>query len=254
MQDPAVSLIASQRADLLAFLARVGGDDWSKPTVCDPWTFKDVLAHMVEGELNVGKIYRGEVREQGYIDPEEGIAKWRPLPGEALRASLWQHGVATQRVLEAMSEDVWRAPIKAFGCREVRQLVRLHAFDVSVHGHDLTDALDAGPLWRPALRFLTEFVVRAAPPTLRRRGLEPSGVLDVTVGERRWLIDGRSGEWRVDHDPGAAGDAATIGIEAEDLVLLTTGRAPNEEELLARAKIAGDLDQAKAILGAWRVV
>ena len=51
------------------------------------------------------------LKEQGYIDPEEGIAKWRALPGEAVRAALWQHGTAAQRVLDAMTEDVWRAPI-----------------------------------------------------------------------------------------------------------------------------------------------
>jgi uncharacterized protein (TIGR03083 family) len=253
MQDPAVQLIADQRAALLAFLAPVGGDDWAKPTVCTGWSVKDVLAHMVEGELNVGLIYRGEIREQGYIDPEIGIAKWSALPGEALRASLWQHGTATQRVLDAMTEEVWRAPIKAFGCRAVRQLVRLHAFDVSVHGHDLTDALGGKPVWEPALPFLVEFVVRAAPPTLARHGLAPAGALTVTSGERRWLIDGRDGSWRVDHVPGEADPPAGIRIDHEDLVLLTTGRAP-QEELLARADISGDQDGALAILGAWRVV
>src|SRR6266487_6461082 len=102
MQDPAVRLISDQRAALLTFLAPVAGEDWSNPTVCTGWSVKDVLAHMVEGELNVGRVYRGEVREQGYIDPEEGIAKWRALPGEAVRASLWQHGTAAQRVLDAL--------------------------------------------------------------------------------------------------------------------------------------------------------
>jgi hypothetical protein len=76
----------------------------------------------------------------------------------------------------------------------------------------------------------------------------------VTAGERRWLIDGRSGEWKVDHSPGDPGDAGTIAIEPEDLALLTTGRAPDEDALLARATMGGDADQARAILKAWRVV
>jgi uncharacterized protein (TIGR03083 family) len=252
MQDDVVRLIADQRAALLTAIAAAGSADWDRPTVCAPWNMKDVLAHMVEGELNVGRIYRGEVREQGYIDPEEGIAKWRALPGEAVRAALWQHGTAAQRVLDAMTEEVWRAPIKAFGCREIRQLVRLHLFDIAVHGHDLTEALAAAPVWGPALQFLAEFVARAAPPTLTRRGLEASGELLVSVDGKRWLIDGTEGSWRLVHD--AEDEAqAVIEVDAETLVLLATGRG-DQKELLDRTSLSGDQEVAGRILTAWRVV
>jgi len=248
-----VRLIGEQRAALLGAIAGAGPADWDRPTVCAPWTLKDVLAHMVEGELNVGRIYRGEVKEQGYIDPDEGIAKWRALPGEAVRGALWQHGTAAQRVLDAMTEDVWRAPIKAYGCREVRQLVRLHAFDVSVHGHDLTDALEVQPVWGPALAFLVEFVVRAAPPTLRRRGLEPHGSLLVVVGDRRWLIEAVDGSWRVDHSPSPESGAAAIETDEETLVLLATGRG-DRERLSSSLEISRDSQIGQQIVEAWRVV
>ena len=253
MQDEVVRLIVEQRAALLTALAPAGPADWDRPTVCAPWTVKDVLAHMVEGELNVGRIYRGEVKEQGYIDPEEGIAKWRALPGEAVRAALWQHGTAAQRVLDAMTEEVWRAPIKAYGCREVSQLVRLHAFDVAVHGHDLTDALEAEPVWGPALPFLVEFVVRAGPPTLKRRGLEPEGSLLVSVGARRWLIEAPDGVWRVDHSPSPESGAASLETDEESLVLLATGRG-EREDLLRNAAISRNGQIGQRILEAWRVV
>ena len=246
-------LIADQRAAVLTALAAAGPGDWDRPTVCAPWDLKDVLAHMVEGELNVGRIYRGEVREQGYVDPEEGIAKWRALPGEAVRAALWQHGTAAQRVLDAMTEEVWRAPIKAFGCREIRQLVRLHLFDISVHGHDLTDALGSPAVWAPALPFLTEFVVRAAPPTLARRGLDPVGELLVSVNGKRWLISASEGSWRVVHDADAESGQASIELDAETLVLLATGRG-DRDELLQRAVISRDAQTGRRILEAWRVV
>jgi uncharacterized protein (TIGR03083 family) len=253
MQDDVVRLIADQRAALLAAIANAGPADWDRPTVCAPWTVKDVLAHMVEGELNLGRIYRGEVREQGYVDPEEGIAKWRALPGEAVRAALWQHGTAAQRVLDAMTEEVWRAPIKAYGCREIRQLVRLHAFDGSVHGHDLTDALEIAPVWDPALPYLTEFVVRAAPPTLRRHRLTPEGSLLVSVGERRWRIVASDGGWTVDHSPAPHGDGGSVAADAETLVLWTTGRG-DREELRKRLVVTGDEETGWRILESWRVV
>ncbi|MGZ4207240.1 MAG: maleylpyruvate isomerase family mycothiol-dependent enzyme [Actinomycetota bacterium] len=246
-------LIGEQRAALLAAIAGARGADWEKQTACAPWTVKDVLAHMVEGELNVGRIYRGEVREQGYIDPEEGIAKWRALPGEAVRAALWQHGTAAQRVLDAMTNEVWRAPIKAFGCREIRQLVRLHLFDVAVHGHDLTEALGREAVWGSALPFLVEFVVRAAPPTLTRRGLEPSGTLFVSDGTRGWVIDGSEGSWRVLHGATRNGAPAAIEADPETLVLLTTGRG-DRGTLLEGAAISGDRETVDPILGAWLVV
>ena len=254
MQDAVVRLISEQRAQLLSAIASTKGADWDRPTVCAPWTVKDVLAHMVEGELNVGRIYRGEVREQGYIDPEEGIAKWNVLPGEAVRAALWQHGTAAQRVLDAMTEEIWRQPIKAYGCREIRQLVRLHAFDGAVHGHDLTDALELEPVWGPALPFLVEFVVRAAPPTLHRRGLEPDGgSLLVAVGEKRWLIESVDGTWRVDHSPSPESGVASVETDAETLVLLTTGRG-DREKLLSSLAFSRGSEIGVGILEAWRVV
>jgi uncharacterized protein (TIGR03083 family) len=253
MQDEVVRLIGDQRAALLTAIASAGSADWDRPTVCAPWNVKDVLAHMVEGELNVGRLYRGEVREQGYIDPEEGIAKWRALPGEAVRAALWQHGTAAQRVLDAMTEEVWRTPIKAFGCREIRQLVRLHLFDISVHGHDLTEALGTEPVWEQALPFLAEFVVRAAPPTLTRRGLDAAGELLVSVNDKRWLIEGTEGSWRLVHNVEGGSATASIELDAETLVLLATGRA-EQQELLDRSSLSGDREVAGRILESWRVV
>src|SRR4029077_17651951 len=147
----------------------------------------------------------------------------------------------------------WRAPIKAYGCREIRQLVRLHAFDGGVHGHDLTDALGVDPVWGPPLHFLVEFVVRAAPPTLKRRGLEPEGSLLVSVGDRRWLIQASDGVWSVDHSPSPESGVASLETDEESLVLLATGRG-DREELLGGVAISRDSQIGERILEAWRVV
>ena len=247
MRDAVVEGISQERAALLAALAHAGGDDWSRETVCTGWSVKDVLAHTVEGELNVGKVYRGELRESGFIDPNDGIAKWAALPGEAVRAALWQHGTATQRALEAMTEHTWRAPIKVFGCREIRHLARLHLFDLSVHGHDLTEALGVSAVWTDRLAFLTEFVVRAAPSTLRRLKVSPAGALEVRCDGRSWVLDGRSGEWTLGQEPAGT----SVSLEPEDLVLLTTGRRARGD---VHAVIDGDPEPAERILRAWRVV
>lgn len=240
--------IADERADLLRFLQAVEGDAWSSPTVCTDWCVKDVLAHLVDGELNVGRIYRGEVRELGSLDPSDGIARWQPLPGAAVRAALWQHGTATQRVLDQMTPDTWRAPISALGCRTVGQLVRLHLFDLAVHGHDLTEAINAAPVWEPRLPFLVEFVVRAAPSTLRRRGAPPSDSLSINTAGHTWTIDGRADAWQVTD----ADADAELRILPEDLVLAVTGRAM-VDDVLDRSETT-DRAVAKDFLNAWQVL
>jgi uncharacterized protein (TIGR03083 family) len=166
-----------------------------------------------------------------------------------VRAALWQHGTAAQRVLDAMTEDAWRQPINAFGCREIRHLVRLHLFDLSVHGWDVTDALGARPVWEPRLPFVVEFVVRAAPLTLKRLGVQPDAAVAVRVGDRSWTIDGRDGGWRL--TDAAAPSGVTIG--AEELVLLTTGRRALTDALEA-ASIEGDVSAAERVLAGWRVL
>jgi uncharacterized protein (TIGR03083 family) len=249
MRDAIVRAIGDERAALLGVLAPVGGAEWDRPTVCTEWSVKDVLAHMVEGELNVGRVYRGELRESGHVDPEEGIARWRALPGEAVRAALWQHGIATQRVLDAMTDETWRAPIKIFGCSEVRQLVRLHLFDLVVHGHDLTDGLGLPPVWSARLRFVVEFVVRAGPFTLRRRRVPPEGALGLHVDGRSWTLDGREGDWSLSAEPAPA----TVTLPPEALVLATTGRRAVAEPP-SHGAVKGDRATAERILGAWQVL
>lgn len=252
MREEVTSLIGDQRAYLLAFLARASGDDWSRPTTCDPWSVKDVLAHMLEGDLVLGRVYRGELRESGFIDPESGIEKWRHLPGEAVSAALWQHGTATQRALEALGDDAWRAPIHVFGCRTIAQLARLHLFDVCVHGHDLTDAFDAPALWGPCLPFLAEFCARALPSTLERHRVTPGGALEIVVAgsDTRWVVDGHEDHWRV----ARTGEApARVRLAEEDLVLLATGRRALND-VRPSAAFEGDPEVAERILSNWRVV
>lgn len=242
MREAVTRQIADERAAILAFLAGARDQDWDRPTICAGWSVKDVLSHMVEGELAAGRVYRGEIREQGFADPQQGVDTWRALPGAAVRAALWQHGTATQRVLNGMSEEVWRSPIRAFGCREIRQLVRLHLFELVLHGHDLTDALGADPVWGGRLAFVTEFVVRAAPDALRRSQGLPRESLAVRVHGRDepWVVNGSDAD-------------TTIELDAEDLVLATTGRCAIEE-VMSRARISGSAATAERILKAWQVL
>ncbi|HEX9774241.1 MAG TPA: maleylpyruvate isomerase family mycothiol-dependent enzyme [Actinomycetota bacterium] len=253
MREAVVAAIAAQRALLLERLASAGAQDWERPTACERWTVKDVLGHLVEGELVDGRFYRREIDTIGYLDADEGIARWRPLPGDAVRSALWQHGTATQRVLEALDDAAWRAPITAFGCSRIGQLARLHLFELAVHGHDLTDGLGVAPAWAPALPIVAGFVVRAAPRTFGRLGAPPPGSVRIRTGSGRWTLRaGEGGRWSVAEDADAETDA-DVQLTDEALVLTTTGRASLQEGL-KDASIAGDAALARAVFERWQIV
>jgi uncharacterized protein (TIGR03083 family) len=43
-----VELFPNLSAELLTVLRNLSADDWAKPTACDPWTVKDVAAHLLD--------------------------------------------------------------------------------------------------------------------------------------------------------------------------------------------------------------
>ncbi|MFN2613900.1 MAG: maleylpyruvate isomerase family mycothiol-dependent enzyme [Actinomycetota bacterium] len=248
MQEQIVKAIEQDRARLLGFLQTVASAAWDTPTMCTGWSVKDVVSHLVETDLLCGRVYRGEIAEAGPPDNAGGIARWSALPGEAVRAALWQHGVAAQRVLEAMTDEAWSRPIDIIGRTRVPQIARLHLVELCVHGHDITEALGSPALWGERLPFLAEYAVRAAPHAFRSLGVPPHDAFRVKAAGAAWTIDGRSGQWTISRDPAEHG----IDIDPEDLVLVTMGRMP-PEDALARATVHGSAEAARRIMAAWRV-
>lgn len=245
-------MIGAQRGAILTVLAAVEGAAWDRSTRCPGWSVKDIVAHLIHGEIEVGRVYRGEVSDLGEIDAEHGIARYAALPGDAVRSALWQHGTATQRVLEAMDADRWRAAVRALGCTTVGRLARLHLFEAIIHGSDLTHALGCDQIWEDRIGFATEFVVRAAPPTLTRHGVAPEGSLGLRLGARTALIRGAGGHWEALMDPDDVG-GPLLAMEPADLVMAVTGRLPIDEAL-GRASFGGDQDTVRRVLEGWQVL
>jgi uncharacterized protein (TIGR03083 family) len=46
-----IDLFSEMRAQLLDLLSSLSPDEWSAPTVCDPWSVKDLAAHIVGDDL-----------------------------------------------------------------------------------------------------------------------------------------------------------------------------------------------------------
>jgi uncharacterized protein (TIGR03083 family) len=236
---------------VLGFLPTLGAADWDRPTVCTGWSVKDVAAHLVSNELAFGRIYRGEATEAAELDADSSVERWRTSDGETVRYSLWHHGSATQRVMDSRPDAFWRKSASSFGAGlELRHLLRLHFYELAVHSHDLTAALDAPHLWEGRVAPLVEYCVRNAPWALRKHSAIAR--LDVRIPEvGEWALSGDGEAWRI--QPGPAGDA-TAGLEtdAETLILLTAGRMPLEEGL-ARSKTTGKDATLQDVLGAWQL-
>jgi hypothetical protein len=50
-----VELFLPLSRELLAVLRSLPPEDWARPTVCSPWTVKDVAAHLLGG--NLGRLW-----------------------------------------------------------------------------------------------------------------------------------------------------------------------------------------------------
>jgi uncharacterized protein (TIGR03083 family) len=250
-----VPLVREERAALLGFLSGIEGDAWDRPTVCAGWTVREVLAHLVDLEVRVGRAYRGELPplplEEVQAENSRGVERWRVLPGEALRAAFWQHGVAAQRIVDALGDQEWRRPVRMGVASELRHVIRVHFHELAVHGHDMTSALGAPPVWGERVANLVELLATAGPWALLAGGAPLEGSLSVDVdGAGRWTLSATTEGWKI--VPGADADA-TIATDAETFVLATTGRIATADAL-ARSKVGGDESLAERILSAWRIV
>lgn len=250
-----VPLVREERAALLGFLSGIEGDAWDLPTVCSGWGVRDVLAHLVDLEVRVGRAYRGELPELPLDEVEaenaRGVQRWRVLPGEPLRGAFWQHGLAAQRIIDVLGDDEWRRPVRMGVATELRHVIRVHFNELAVHGHDITAALGAPPLWGERVASLVELLATAAPWALLAGGVPPEGSLAVDVdGAGRWTLSATAEGWKIVPDGDAA---ATIATDPETFVLATTGRLATADAL-ARAKVGGDAALAERIFSAWRIV
>ena len=253
MPEPFAPLVRDQRAALLGLLSDVAGEDWERLTVCDPWTVKDVVAHLVEGELQFGRLYRGEIDELA-TDTEEGVDRWRRVDGDTVRYSLWHHGQAAQRVIDTRPDKSWGRQVTNFGePMELRRALPIHFFELGVHSHDVSVALGKPPIWGDRAGPLVEYIIGRATSALAET--PASGSIEVRipeVGPR--TLDGRSGGWILLDQSGGdgAGDpAATWHTDAETLVLVTTGRLAIPDAI-AHSKVEGDPSLLERVLADWR--
>jgi len=121
-----LDLFPVERRALLALLASVPLDDWSRPTVAGDWTVKDIAAHLVADDLGRVSSQRDEHRQpwvpadeplRTYIDRRnaEWVSATRRLSPRVIRSLLEFGGEETQRLFESVNPFELGSPVSWAG-------------------------------------------------------------------------------------------------------------------------------------------
>ncbi len=110
-------------------IAGVEAHQWSAPTPCTEWNVREVVNHLVSGNLNFAALVRGEPRPDRDPDQPAGdpVAAYRSAAA-TMRAAFAASGVL---------ERVYQSPI---GPAPGSVLVHLRITELLVHGWDLARA------------------------------------------------------------------------------------------------------------------
>jgi uncharacterized protein (TIGR03083 family) len=87
-----MSMARDERADLAAFLSTLTPQQWSAPSLCDRWTIKDVVAHVVSYEaLSKWGVAKRLIRG-GFVNSNQiGVDEFAALTPEELVEFLGNH-------------------------------------------------------------------------------------------------------------------------------------------------------------------
>lgn len=87
-----MEMARAERTELAAFLATLAPQDWQARSLCDRWTVKDVVAHMLSyEELGVIGLIKRFVKGRVVRANEVGVDEFAPMSPEQLRTYLDQH-------------------------------------------------------------------------------------------------------------------------------------------------------------------
>lgn len=111
-------------------IAAVTPDQWSGPTPCSEWDVRQLVTHMVSGNLRFAALVRGEPIPSAASDNQAEAFR---AAGAALRDSFLQPG-ALERSYES-----------PFGLLPGPALVHLRIGEMLVHGWDVAQATDQAP-------------------------------------------------------------------------------------------------------------
>ncbi len=241
-------------------------ETWEKPSACDGWWNRDVLAHLAASDTAAAQLMKGGPAEEldeyraGLGDAEftvDGFNAWTVdrRSGLPVREILTTWGRAAEAFLAyaaLLSEDDWESKRFAWLAGDIaaRYLVQTRVVEWWLHGEDVRATNGLGPQWQHWPIHLTiDLGVRMLPWALARAGFELTGrsvrVEVEGAGEGSWHWGLGAGEV----PPDRRQPDAVIEGRAPQLALVA-GRRLAPEEVLGSGAIVlgGDVDLAEVVL------
>ncbi|MDP9297252.1 MAG: maleylpyruvate isomerase family mycothiol-dependent enzyme [Actinomycetota bacterium] len=241
-------------------------ETWEKPSACDGWWNRDVMAHLAASDTAAAQIMKGDPAEEleeyraGLGDAEftvDGFNAWTVdrRSGLPVREILTTWGRAAEAFLAyaaLLSEDDWESKRFAWLAGDIaaRYLVQTRVVEWWLHGEDVRATNGLGPQWQHWPIHLTiDLGVRMLPWALARAGFELTGrsvrVEVEGAGEGSWHWGLGAGEV----PPDRRQPDAVIEGRAPQLALVA-GRRLAPEEVLGSGAIVlgGDVDLAEVVL------
>jgi uncharacterized protein (TIGR03083 family) len=214
----------TRNSDRIAACATTVGTDAAVPT-CPGWTVRDLLLHLVGGDVWAREIVEEGMR--GNVTRVEREERTDPADGDAL---ILEFRTGAQALVDTLAAADPTTPVWTFSAadRTANFWQRRRAQETAVHRYDVESAastttpIDAALAVDGVDEFLRNFLPRLRDP-LAAVG-DASVHLHSTDTDGEWLIRQRDGEVVVT-DEHAKGDVAVRGT-ASDLLLFLWGRIP----------------------------
>jgi len=256
---------------LIELLKSLSLDEWNKQTVAAQWTVKDVVAHLLDGNMRTLAAV-----ENFSGDPPDAIHSYEDLVDYLNRLNAdWVNAmkrVSPNTLIELLettqepciayyhSLDLWAtARFAVSWAGEVESKNWFHIAREYTerwhHQQQIRDAVNKQGIMERTFFFpLIQTFMMALPHTYRNT-LAPEGtIISIKVADEmggEWKIKSEAGHWQFTDDPG--GIATTIELNPDTSWKLFT-KALRKEEAVKRVIISGDQKLGEPIFGMLSVM
>lgn len=272
-----VKLVQRQSERLEQYLAALPPEAWTRPSACDRWEVRDVVAHLVMwAELYANFISRAV---QGELSPLEGwppagslagppFHEWSAQAAIKHRESLGEQLLPTFRsthsqfnqVVMGLGPQDWDKPsYHPVGIRPVRERVEAMIMEKAVHGWDIRSRLEpSAPLSAESLPVVSEWAGRRGINFLGLADFRPSSsllalvcyhfeVTNIPTSGYDIVIENES----IRMGPAVtASPNVTFRCDAETFVLTVLGRLKLDSVIAdGRLAVEGDRGLANELIG-----
>lgn len=201
MARDVVSVLEGECRAISDLVFEINESQFTRPTRCEPWTVKDLLAHMWRNLFRIPTALKESVPDEVQTDR---ISYWRSYDPAADAQAIADHAQETSATyasghdLAVAFDQLWRDCVAQVQREEPRRVIKLwwgavmhldeflktRVLENVVHGLDLTDALDAPPIaTKPGVDLVVEVIEGLLEaPVPEGAGWEPLGLIRKATG------------------------------------------------------------------------